>query len=218
MTNEPQNPKAGERPDLGEARETDPAGQPAGDGPAADAPVGDDQGFDGQVLDGQVLDAADAAEATGGESDHDAKIAELTNDLQRKHAEFLNFRKRTQRDIEDAKVKAKGAVLASMLDVLDDVDRARAHGDLEEGPLRAFSDKLLGALTGQGLTAFGEVGDGFDPELHEAVQHSGDGDVPVLAVVLRRGYRADDRVLRTAMVVVEDRPAGDSPEGDAQTE
>ena len=200
MRNEPLDP------DLVEARETDPAGQPAGSGPA------DDAGSGAEVLDGQVLDAADTAEGAGGESDHDARIAELTNDLQRKHAEFLNFRKRTLRDIEDAKSNAKGAVLAAMLDVLDDLDRARAHGDLEEGPLRAFSDKLVGALTGQGLTAFGEVGDGFDPELHEAVQHSGDGDVPVISAVLRRGYRAGDRVLRTAMVVVEDR----SPTADGQ--
>lgn len=185
---EPQNPE------TGEARVTDQE-----EGQALDGQVVDEQSLDGQVLD---------AEGAGGESGSEAKIAELTNDLQRKHAEFLNFRKRTLRDIDEAKVKAKGAVLASMLDVLDDLDRARAHGDLEEGPLRAFSDKLTNTLTGQGLTAFGEVGDGFDPELHEAVQHSGDGDVPVLTAVLRRGYRADDRVLRTAMVVVEDQPAG----------
>lgn len=181
-------------PEMGEARETDPAGQPAGSGPAADAEI------DGQLVEEEVEVVDPAAEA-------EAKIAELTNDLQRKHAEFMNFRKRTLRDIDDAKIKAKGAVLTSMLDVLDDVDRARAHGDLEEGPLRAFADKLEAALAGQGLTAFGEVGDVFDAELHEAVQHSGDGGVPVLAAVLRRGYRADDKVLRTAMVVVEDQPA-----------
>lgn len=185
---EPQNPE------TGEARVTDQE-----EGQALDGQVVGEQTPDGQVPD---------AEGAAGEADSDAKIAELTNDLQRKHAEFLNFRKRTLRDIDEAKIKAKGAVLASMLDILDDLDRARAHGDLEEGPLRAFSDKLTNTLTGQGLTAFGEVGDGFDPELHEAVQHSGDGDVPVLTAVLRRGYRADDRVLRTAMVVVEDQPAG----------
>lgn len=194
MTNEPLDSE------TGEARESDPAGQPAGSGPAGDA------GTAGQQADEQVLDA-EAAEVADPAAEAETKIAELTNDLQRKHAEFVNFRKRTLRDIEDAKVKAKGTVLTAMLDVLDDVDRARAHGDLEEGPLRAFADKLESVLANQGLSAFGEVGDGFDADLHEAVQHSGDGDVPVVSAVLRRGYRADDRVLRTAMVVVEDRPA-----------
>ena len=213
MTNEPRGPE------KGEARETDPAGQPAGSGPAGDAGA-QGQGIDGQAPGGQAADGqiAEGQEAAGQGTDApvdpvaeaEAKVAELTNDLQRKHAEFVNFRKRTLRDIEDAKAKAKSSVLATMLDVLDDVDRAREHGDLEAGPLRAFTDKVANALSSQGLTAFGEVGDGFDPELHEAVQHSGDGDVPVVAAVLRRGYRVGDRVLRTAMVVVEDRPAGDT--------
>ena len=193
-------------PDTGETRETDPAGQPAGSVPAGDAemkgPV-----MSGYDEDGQPMDDSAAADTANGVSELDTRVAELTNDLQRKHAEFLNFRKRTLRDIEDAKAKAKGSVLVSMLDVMDDIDRAREHGDLKEGPLRAFSDKLINALSGQGLTAFGEVGDEFNPEVHEAVQHSGDGGVPVIAAVLRRGYRADDRVLRTAMVIVEDRPA-----------
>ena len=202
MTNEPLDP------DVGEAHETDPAGQPAGSALAGDA------GAVAEAFEGQVLDA-DGAKDAGDAPDYETTIAELTNDLQRKHAEFVNFRKRTLRDIEEAKLKAKGSVLASMLDVLDDVDRARQHGDLEAGPLRAFSDKLVNTLTNQGLTAFGEVGDRFDPELHEAVQHSGDGEVPVLTAVLRRGYRAGDRVLRTAMVVVEDRPAGAGQDGQA---
>ena len=62
--------------------------------------------------------------------------------------------------------------------MLDDLDRARSHGDLESGPLKSVADKLVGALDGLGLSAFGDEGDDFDPALHEAVQHEGDGEAP----------------------------------------
>ena len=85
---------------------------------------------------------------------------------------------------------------------MDDLDRARAHGDLEEGPLRAFADKMVALLASQGVEHFGEEGDAFDPNVHEAVQDESDGGEPVIGTVLRRGYRMGERVLRTAMVIV----------------
>jgi molecular chaperone GrpE len=93
------------------------------------------------------------------------------------------------------------------LPVLDDLDNARSHGDLESGPLKAVADKLIGALEGVGLLAFGVEGDEFDPSLHEAVQHEGDGSNPVIGTVMRRGYRFGDQVLRHALVGVVDTPA-----------
>ena len=100
-----------------------------------------------------------------------------------------------------------------MLGVLDDLDRARSHGDLESGPLKLVADKLLGALTGLGLTAFGAEGDDFDPVLHEAVQHEGDGSEgskPVIGNVMRHGYKLGDQVLRHALVGVVDTVADDA--------
>lgn len=144
----------------------------------------------------------------------DTRIAELTDDLQRKQAEFVNFRNRAKRDEQAAAAAAKASVLTALLEVLDDLDRARSHGDLESGPLKVFADKLGDVLAGQGLAAFGAEGDEFDPELHEAVQHTGGDGVPVVATVLRTGYRTGDRVLRHAMVVVEDRAAEPSAEAD----
>jgi molecular chaperone GrpE len=96
---------------------------------------------------------------------------------------------------------AKSAVISQFLGVLDDLDRARSHGDLESGPLKSVADKLLNVLTGLGLTAFGAEGDDFDPVLHEAVQHEGDGSEgskPVIGTVMRHGYILGDQLLRHA--------------------
>src|SRR5690606_158684 len=99
---------------------------------------------------------------------------------------------------------AKAAVVTELLGVLDDLDRARAHGDLESGPLKSVADKLVDALRKQGLEEFGTEGDAFDPTLHEAVQHEGSGNDPVLGTVMRKGYRFGERVLRHALVGVTD--------------
>ena len=117
-----------------------------------------------------------APEATsGGGSASDEKVAELTADLQRVQADYANYRKRALRDQEATAERAKAAVVNQLLGVLDDLERARSHGDLDSGPLKSVADKLVGALTGLGLTGFGAEGDDFDPALHEAVQHEGDG-------------------------------------------
>lgn len=133
-----------------------------------------------------------------------AKVAELTADLQRVQAEFANYRKRALRDQQVSAERAKATVITQLLGVLDDLDRARSHGDLESGPLKSVADKLVSTLEGLGLTGFGAEGDEFDPALHEAVQHEGDGSVPVVGTVMRRGYKVGDVVVRHAMVGVVD--------------
>ena len=132
------------------------------------------------------------------------KVAELTADLQRVQADFANYRKRALRDQEVASERAKAYVLSQLLPVLDDLDRARSHGDLEAGPLKSVADKLTMALTGVGLAEFGAEGEDFDPALHEAVQHEGDGSNPVIGHVMRKGYKFGELVLRPAMVGVVD--------------
>ncbi|RDI63252.1 nucleotide exchange factor GrpE [Nocardia pseudobrasiliensis] len=132
------------------------------------------------------------------------ELAERTADLQRLTAEYANYRRRVERDRKAAVETAKAAVVTELLGVLDDLDRARAHGDLEAGPLKSVADKLADALRKQGLEEFGLEGESFDPTLHEAVQHEGDGHNPVIGVVMRKGYRFGDRVLRHALVGVTD--------------
>ncbi|HEX9174914.1 nucleotide exchange factor GrpE [Mycobacterium sp.] len=153
------------------------------------------------------------------------EAAELKATLQRVKAEYDNYRKRSVRQEQLAAERAKAAVVAQLLGVLDDLDRARNHGDLESGPLKSVADKLTGAMEGLGLTAFGDEGDDFDPSLHEAVQHEGDGTKPVVGTVMRRGYRLGDQVLRHALVGVVDtvddeplarRATGEEADADAE--
>ena len=140
-----------------------------------------------------------------GESPEEAdKAAELLGDIQRVQADFANYRKRALRDQELVGERAKAVVVGQLLPVLDDLDRARNHGDLETSPLKAVADKLEAALSGMGLVAFGVEGEPFDPSLHEAVQHEGEGSNPAIGHVMRRGYRLGEQVLRHALVGVVD--------------
>jgi molecular chaperone GrpE len=199
--NDPQEPvtvtdKRRIDPKTGEVRDPSSSGSgPAPSGPAPDAPAG---------------------EAAASDTD---EVAELKGTLQRVKAEYDNYRKRTLRDQQLIADRAKVAVVSQLLGVLDDLERARSHGDLESGPLRSVADKLAGALENVGLTPFGEEGDEFDPALHEAVQHEGDGTHPVVGTVMRRGYKVGETVVRHAMVGVVDTVAdGDTAEnGSAAT-
>ena len=132
-------------------------------------------------------------------------LDERTADLQRLQAEYANYRKRADRDRLAAGDLAVGRVLADLLPVLDDLDRARAHDDLA-GPLKAVADKLDAVVTKSGLAPFGQVGDPFDPSIHEAVLHdeSDAVTVPTCTTVMRPGFKHHDRLIRPAMVGVTD--------------
>jgi molecular chaperone GrpE len=149
-----------------------------------------------------------------------AEVAERTADLQRVTAEYANYRRRADRDREQTQLAAKVSFVSDLLTVLDDFERAEQHGDLT-GAFKSAADKVTGVVTKLGLEPFGAEGEPFDPQRHEAVQHEpaeGSGPtVTVLSAVLRRGYRISDRVLRPAMVTVQDRPESEvSPEARAE--
>ena len=158
---------------------------------------------------GAVRDDAGSASAPSGSTPDPApendEAAELKATLQRVKAEYDNYRKRSVRQEQAASERGKAFAATQLLPVLDDLERARRHGDLESGPLKSVADKLTGALQAIGLVAYGVEGDPFDPSLHEAVQHDGDGTNPVIGTVMRQGYRlGDGPVLRHAMVGVVD--------------
>lgn len=137
-----------------------------------------------------------------------AKIAleERTLDLQRLQAEYLNYKKRVDRDRDLVAQNAAYKVLAPIVEVLDTIDRAREHGDLSED-LKQVADQLERVVSAQGLTRFGEVGEAFDPQFHEALSHLGtDPEVEVTTIKLlaKAGYRIGDRVVRAAQVLVVD--------------
>jgi molecular chaperone GrpE len=140
-------------------------------------------------------------------------LEERTRDLQRLQAEYANYRKRVDRDRVANAESAVGLALMTLLPVLDDIDRARAHGDLT-GPFKAVAEQLEAVLGKLGLSAFGEPGDRFDPAVHEAVLHDESPDVsePTATTVMRRGYRHGDRLLRPAMVGVTDPAPAEAPD------
>jgi molecular chaperone GrpE len=132
-------------------------------------------------------------------------VDELTRDLQRITAEYANYRKRVERDRAGVVEQATSGLLTALLPVLDDLDRAREHGDLV-GPFGSVAEQLIATLTKFGLTPFGEKGDPFDPTRHEAVAHLTSSEVTesTCVDVLRRGYLLGERLLRPALVAVAD--------------
>ncbi|MEH3034330.1 MAG: nucleotide exchange factor GrpE [Aeromicrobium erythreum] len=162
-------------------------------------------------------DAADATDAPSVEQ----QLEERTADLQRIQAEYVNYRKRVERDRAQARTQGEAAVLRSLLTVLDDIGRAEQHGELTGG-FKAVADALRQTLKGHRLEAFGAQGDAFDPHLHEALFHAGtspDVETTSVAEVVRVGYRVGDEVLRHAQVGVVDpgeAPAADGASGPAE--
>lgn len=147
-----------------------------------------------------------------------AAVAERTADLQRLQAEFLNYKRRVERDRTAVREAAVANVLTNLLPVLDDVGRARAHGELE-GAFRSVAEALEATVEKLGLQRFGEPGDPFDPNQHEALLHSFDPQVagPTCVQVLQPGYRFGERVVRPARVAVAE-PVGGEPGGEPASE
>ncbi|MCF4007288.1 nucleotide exchange factor GrpE [Corynebacterium uropygiale] len=161
-------------------------------------------------LDGvEPVDAQAEAEAAADTeaalaADLQAQLDERTDDLKRVSAEYANYRRRTDRERTSIAEGARAGLIAKFLTIMDDLDLAEQHGDLEEGPLKAFADKFRGVLAAEKLEPFGAEGDEFDPEIHEAVQDLSSGDDKALGTVLRKGYRVGDQMVRSAMVIIAD--------------
>ena len=104
--------------------------------------------------------------------------------------------------------------MSALLPILDDLELAKQHGDLEEGsPLEKFGSKFRETLKGQNLVTFGEPGEAFDPEIHEAVQDLSSGGEQVVGTVLRKGYKVGDRLVRNAMVIIADPEGSETGSG-----
>ena len=195
-----------------------PADTPADAAAAADTAGAGPDTADDQVTDQTADTAADADQAdSAGEAEpaHEPTteelLAERTDDLQRMAAEYANFRKRQAATTQAAIERATANVLAQFLPIVDDLELAAQHGDVAEGPLKAFSDKFTQIMTGLKVTPFGETGDEFNPELHEAVQDLSEGEEKFVGPVLRKGYMVGDKLLRTAMVIIADPDNPDNP-------
>lgn len=213
MTQPPEENRGGgpgERPD------------PGPDAAPEDITVPDDiSGIDNLIEEGGPLEPADLTDLGDVEgveirdADEDPlaaarqEAAERLADLQRLQAEFLNYKRRVDRDRDLVRENAVYAVLSPMLDVLDSIDRAREAGELEGG-FKGVAEQLERVVAGLGLVRFGEPGDPFDPTLHEALAHQGTEDVavPTCKFVAKAGYKIGDRVVRAAQVIVVDPAEG----------
>lgn len=179
------------------------------------------------AADAELEDAAKIAEneidpdadGDGAVSDIDLQLAERTESLQRVSAEYANYRRRTERERGELANTAKAKFATQLLPLLDDLDLAEQHGDLEQGPMKAFADKFRTIVAGQGIKEFGAEGDAFNPEIHEAVQDLSQGDTKAVGTVLRKGYMIGERLVRNAMVIIADPadPAESAGEPEADT-
>jgi molecular chaperone GrpE len=138
-------------------------------------------------------------------------LAERTADLQRLQAEYANYRKRVERDRVAVREQALASVLSELLPVLDDIGRAREHGELTGG-FKSVAESLEASTAKLGLTTYGEAGDPFDPTLHDALMHSYSTEVtePACVQILQPGYKVGDRIVRPARVAVAE-PGDDTP-------
>jgi molecular chaperone GrpE len=149
-----------------------------------------------------------------------AEAAERLDDLKRLQADYVNYRRRVERDRDAVRESAVALVLLELLPVLDDIGRARDHGDLTGG-FRSVAETLEATVTKLGLERYGEPGDAFDPTVHEALMHeySDEVDVPTCTHILMPGYRFGTRILRPARVAVaeptEELPLADDANGAA---
>ena len=129
-----------------------------------------------------------------------AKIAELTNDLQRTRADFENYRKQVEVQRENAAKTAKFATVMRLLPLIDDIDRAVASYKNELGPVSGVLAKTMKELELAKIVS--DEGTEFNPDIHDAVMVEGDGEKEVVAETLRTGYYYQGEVLRPAMVKV----------------
>jgi molecular chaperone GrpE len=215
---------AGGQPKPGKHSVSAPGGADAGQGAGPSTPgqsaAGTGATPDGASTSGSAAAGGDAtAGGTGASGAADpaaaqavTMLAERTADLQRLQAEYANYRKRVERDRLAVREQALANVLHGLLPVLDDIGRAREHGELTGG-FKSVAESLEGIVVKLGLTAFGESGEPFDPTLHEALMHSYSADVtePTAVQILQPGYKVGERIIRPARVAVAE-PGGDAPD------
>ncbi len=217
MTDRPVEPTPG--PEATDLPEGEPAAAPSPGGSGFGAAAGEmanetevEEQVTGDTVAGDAPGTAEERPSDDVDTEEDelaamkGSLADLTNDLQRLQAEYANYRKRVDRDRQLVAESAAYKALTPVIEVLDTIDRAKEHGELEGG-FKAVADQLERVVASAGLVRFGEPGDAFDPTFHEALSHLGaDAEVEVTTVkhVAKGGYRMGDRVVRAAQVLVVD--------------
>lgn len=174
------------------------SGEQGSEASASDPASQDEELTVDDILGAEQSDAAAEADAPDSTNQH-------LEDLRRLTADYANYRRRTEDQRQIEKQRTKGEVVASLLPVLDDLDRAEKHGDLVEGsPFATIAEKIRSLVARQGVETYGAVGEVFDPKQHEAIFQQptpGATETTILEVV-EVGYRLGEVELRPAKVVV----------------
>ncbi|HEY5835505.1 nucleotide exchange factor GrpE [Streptomyces sp.] len=191
-----EEPKGFDEPDVPSEATEKPESKDAGSAATA--------GSTGEA--GPAAPGGDANELTAVRAQLDqarTALNERTADLQRLQAEYQNYRRRVERDRIAVREIAIANLLTELLPVLDDIGRARDHGELVGG-FKSVAESLETVAAKLGLQQFGKEGEPFDPLVHEALMHSYSPDVTQTTCVqiLQPGYRIGERNLRPARVAV----------------
>lgn len=202
-TGEVRAPKDAQQPEVGEQDAEEPAAEPAGtETTEAGQPAAGEPAADASDL------GVDIPEDASGLSDNEgaevsAEAAQHLEDLQRLNAEYAAYRRRAERERERAHENGMVKVTEALMPILDEVRLAREAGDVE-GPFAKHVDRLFEALNKLGIEQYGEVGEVFDPNVHEALmqQPSEEVEEPTVFLVMQPGYRMGERVLKAARVGV----------------
>ena len=198
------------------------AGRPGGVGPARHGRDGDSASkadeaapAEGASSDAGARDSAATAQSAAAEELR-IQLAERTADLQRLQAEYVNYRKRVDRDRVIVKEQAVASTLNELLPVLDAIGIAREHGELSGG-FKSVADSLQAAVGKLGLVTYGQRGDAFDPKIHEALTHTYSPDVAedTCVEIFQPGYKIGERILRPARGAVAAPATG--PDGASNT-
>ncbi|MER7756418.1 nucleotide exchange factor GrpE [Kitasatospora sp. NPDC097643] len=182
---------------------------------------GDDSAAEEAVIKAAEEAAAGGADAASSSEELAAakrEAAERTADLQRLQAEYQNYRKRVERDRLTVREIAVSNILESLIPVLDDIGRAREHGEVTGG-FKSVAESLETVVAKLGLQQFGKEGEPFDPTMHEALMHSYSSDVTedTCVQILQPGYRIGERIIRPAMVAVAEPQPGTQTAGSPDT-
>ena len=167
---------------------------------AASAPAKDETATEAR----RSVDDDEATGAAGDPPDWETVAMERTADLQRLQAEYVNYKKRVDRDRALARQLGIEAVVTDLMPVLDSIQLAKSHGDLDGG-FKMVADEFEKVAAKHGLVVFGAVGDPFDPTHHEALMEvplEEKVTVTTISQVIQPGYQLRDRVIRPARVAV----------------
>lgn len=200
-----ETPGFDEKPDVPDAAQDDAEPKAADSATEeAAAPAGDAQSAGQDVALLAQLDQARTA------------LSERTADLQRLQAEYQNYRRRVERDRITVKEIAVASLLTELLPTLDDIGRAREHGELVGG-FKSVAESLETVAAKMGLQQFGKEGEPFDPTIHEALMHSYAPDVTetTCVAILQPGYRIGERTIRPARVAVAEPQPGAAPKSES---